>query len=409
MSPTSATTASTGCEQFQGSANGAVDLNAVDIGAAYLPQNQDPTLGTEQRAWRQRIHDRTCCGRSGTGQHQRAADGVLGRISFDPDVAQPALAEWSGVWHELHARPVVEGQHGGLVQQRLQHAADGTISIRADQAEYEKQNENLALQRHVIKSYAVWDLPNARALRAASGGTCSTTGRFQACSPPAPRTSRCAPQTNNQNNGRYDLTYTYQNNGTNANLTGSPDYAAKIVYVGDPGSGCSSNQYAQFNTAAVTGPTYGSVGLESGRFILGGCPDHTVDLAVARNIRLGGNRDLQFRLDVFNVFNTVDLSTIATGTSSTGARRIRRSSIRSTWRMARSIRRGSRRGTRDSAPPPARSRCGTCSCRFGSGSSVGLATCASTRRARATVARAFGPLVGWGPARRVGGANLDGL
>ena len=31
---------------FQGGANGAVDLNAVDIGAAYLPQNQDPTLGT---------------------------------------------------------------------------------------------------------------------------------------------------------------------------------------------------------------------------------------------------------------------------------------------------------------------------------------------------------------------------
>jgi len=28
-------------------------------------------------------------------------------------------------------------------------------------------------------------------------------------------------------------------------------------------------------------------------------------MAVARNIRLGGNRNLQFRLDVFNVFNTV--------------------------------------------------------------------------------------------------------
>src|SRR5206468_4453617 len=92
-------------------------------------------------------------------------------------------------------------------------------------------------------------------------------------------------------NGRYDITYTYQNNGTNTNLTGSPDYAAKIVYVGDPGSGCSGNQYAQFNTASVTGPQYRSVGMESGRVILGGCPDHTVDLAVARNIRLGGTRN----------------------------------------------------------------------------------------------------------------------
>src|SRR5262249_11847435 len=100
-------------------------------------------------------------------------------------------------------------------------------------------------------------------------------------------------------NGRYDITYSYQNNGTNTNLTGSPDYAAKIVYLGDPGSGCSSDQYKQFNTTAVTGPTYGSVGLESGRYLLGGCTDHTVDMAIARNVRLGSNRNLQFRLDVF--------------------------------------------------------------------------------------------------------------
>jgi hypothetical protein len=55
----------------------------------------------------------------------------------------------------------------------------------------------------------------------------------------------------------------------------------------------------------VTGPQYGSVGLESGRSILGGCPNKTVDLAIARNIRMGGNRSLQFRLDIFNAFNVV--------------------------------------------------------------------------------------------------------
>ena len=37
------------------------------------------------------------------------------------------------------------------------------------------------------------------------------------------------------NAAKYDLCYSYQNNGANVNLTGSPDYAAKIVYVGDPG------------------------------------------------------------------------------------------------------------------------------------------------------------------------------
>jgi len=47
------------------------------------------------------------------------------------------------------------------------------------------------------------------------------------------------------------------------------------------------------------------VGLESGRFLLGGCPDRTVDLALVRNVRLGGNRTFQVRLDVFNAVNTV--------------------------------------------------------------------------------------------------------
>ena len=102
----------------------------------------------------------------------------------------------------------------------------------------------------------------------------------------------------------YDLAYTYQNNGGAVNLTGSPDYNARIVYTGDPGSGCSSDQYKQFNTASVTGAQPGSVGLESGRTILRGCMDKTVDMALAKNIRLGGQRNLQFRMDVFNLFNT---------------------------------------------------------------------------------------------------------
>ena len=119
---------------------------------------------------------------------------------------------------------------------------------------------------------------------------------------------------NDQPGGRYDLTYNYENNGTNTNLTGSPDYAARIVFIGDPGSGCSNDQYRQFNTAAVTGPKYGSVGLESGRNILGGCPDKTVDLAIARHIRLGGNRTLQFRLDAFNVVQRRRSSTTVRGT-----------------------------------------------------------------------------------------------
>ena len=79
--------------------------------------------------------------------------------------------------------------------------------------------------------------------------------------------------------------YTYQNGGGNVNLTGSPNYAARILIIGDPGSGCSSDQYKQFTRRAFPGPLSGSMGLESGRNYMVGCPDHTLDLAIARNIR----------------------------------------------------------------------------------------------------------------------------
>jgi hypothetical protein len=105
--------------------------------------------------------------------------------------------------------------------------------------------------------------------------------------------------------GRYDVGYSYNSNGSNKNITGSPDYGARMIYTGDAGSGCSDNQYGQFNPSAVTAPTYtqNSLGLESGRGLLIGCADKTVDLSLARTIRLGGSRQLQFRVDAFNAFN----------------------------------------------------------------------------------------------------------
>jgi hypothetical protein len=295
---------------FQGGANGAVDLNAVDIGAAYLAQNQDPTLGPNAvpgasayttnllRAYR---------GFAAINEQQtRFWDEYHGLQMSVNRRYQNGVA--FGTNYNLGLS--LKGNTG--LQLRLQHAADGTMSVRSDQAQYEALNENLALQRHVIKSFAVWDLPNLHSGSSVArwllndwqiSGVLTAGSAFQ----PGAIQSNGAAQANRgpDANGRYDINYSYQNNGAAVNLTGSPDYLARILYVGDPGSGCSDNQYAQFNTAAVKGPGYGSTGLESGRFLLGGCPDHTVDLAIARNIKFGGNRSFQFRLDIFNAFNTV--------------------------------------------------------------------------------------------------------
>jgi hypothetical protein len=103
----------------------------------------------------------------------------------------------------------------------------------------------------------------------------------------------------------YDVTVQYQNNGANVNLTGSPDYAPRVVINGDTGSGCSGDRFNQFNTAAFSGPLPGSLGMESGRNYLTGCADHRVDLAIARSFNVGAGRLIQLRMEMYNALNAV--------------------------------------------------------------------------------------------------------
>src|SRR5262249_37802112 len=277
---------------FQGGTT--VNLNAADFGAAYLPRNQDPTLA----------------GSSTVPGATAYTTNLLRPYAGLSNVNQNTTDFWD-LYHSLQIAVNRRFRNGfafganytwGIsftgntgLQKRLQHTPDGRISVRADQAEYQRLNRNLNVRPHYLKANAIWALPNLRA----SGSNAARVvglalndwqiaGVLTAASGPV-----------------YDLSYSYKDNGGNVNLTGSPDYAAKIIFIGDPGSGCSSDPYRQFNTAAVTGPTYGSLGLESGRNILRGCPDKTVDLALMREIRVGGDRRLEFRLDVFNAFNTV--------------------------------------------------------------------------------------------------------
>jgi hypothetical protein len=274
---------------FQGGSS--VNLNAVDFGTAYLPEFQDPTATSAV-----------------PGQAALSAN-LLKPYQGLGTIAQQTTSFWDTYhsiqtsWNRRFRNGVQFGANYTLglslqgntgLQQRLQHAPDGSVSLRADQAEYEELNKNLDNRRRLLKVNAVWDMPDLRAENGVARSIGYIVNDWQLS---GILTAGSA--------AAYDLTYTYQNNGSNQNLTGSPDYAARIRYVGDPGSGCSDNQFAQFDVTSVTGPTYNSVGLESGRNLLRGCPDHTVDLAIARNIRLGGGRQFQIRLDAFNAFNTV--------------------------------------------------------------------------------------------------------
>ena len=139
--------------------------------------------------------------------------------------------------------------------------ADGTISVSSDNQAWYDLMQDLDNRRHTIVANAVWDMPDLSADGGAKRVAAAILNDWQLS---GVLTAGSA--------NHYDLSYSYQSNGSNVNLTGSPDYGARIVFNGDPGSGCSDNQYAQFNMNAVTGPSYYSNGMESGRNVLIGVP-----------------------------------------------------------------------------------------------------------------------------------------
>ena len=149
-------------------------------------------------------------------------------------------------------------------------------------------------RRHLLKANFLWDLPDLHSTNGAMKVVGLLVNDWQ-----------LSGILTAGSGARYDISYSYQNGGSSVNLTGSPSYPAMIRIVDDTGKGCSDNQYGQFNVAAFAGPQTGSLGLESGRNYMAGCPDHTLDLSIARNIRLGGARQIQLRLDAFNALNTV--------------------------------------------------------------------------------------------------------
>jgi hypothetical protein len=176
---------------------------------------------------------------------------------------------------------------------RLQHSPDGSFAFRPDQQEFDDVLGVNRPARHIMRGTFVWDLPDLRSSQSALRAVGLVVNDWQLSGIWSGSTG-----------SGYTVGFSYQSGGSNQNLTGSPDYPARIRVVGDPGSGCSGDVHRQFNVAAFQGPPVGSVGLDSGTGYVRGCFLSVLDLAIARNIRLGGGRNIQLRVDMFNAPNS---------------------------------------------------------------------------------------------------------
>ena len=280
----------------QGSQGGtqSTNLNMVDLGAAYLAANQDPSLAASTVPGATAYTSNLLRAYRGYGNINQFA-AVFYRTMHGIQVsAQRRFTKGFSAGLNWNWTLMDQGNYSAdySVTQRMQHNSDGSVSLRADQTTWEELMKEQGTPKHIFKSNFVWSTPNI-----ATGSTGAKVLSYLV------NDWQLSGVWSAQTGGGYSVGYSYNSNGGNVNLTGSPDYGSRVKIIGDTGSGCSSDQYAQFNYKAFAGPTYNSNGMESGRNYLWGCWQSIWDLSVAKNIRLGGKRSLQYRLEIYNILN----------------------------------------------------------------------------------------------------------
>jgi hypothetical protein len=348
-----------------------VDINAVDFGVAYSSAAQDTTV---------------------------AASATPGGSALSVDLLRPfkgfgAIQQnWGIGWNTYHSiqssfnRRFRNGFSLGLNYTlglsntgnagnpvRLDHSADGSYSIRADQAEQDELLKDLGLQRHIIKGNMVWDLPKmspgsgAQRILAAIVNDWQLSGILTA--------GTGAP---------YSVGFSYAGGavgnaagGTNAggtgnqNLTGSPSYAPRSSWPAIPGrvarainTRSSTPQRSRCRPCRRRTRVSGS---NRGRTICTAASTRPSTWPWRATSGSAAPAFVQFRIEAFNAFNTVIYNARNTTLqvtsplvlTPTNAQYVRRA----TW-----CRHGSRRRTPASEPPTAHRRCDRCRLRYGSSS-----------------------------------------
>ena len=263
------------------------NINTVDIGSAFLTVNQDPTKVSTVPGGAAVSNDlmRAYRGYAGISMRQFNAWRTFQslQMSVNRRFRDGMSFGFNDTWVLLdHAN----------TGSRIEHNPDGSFEFRDDQ---QKANEMLAYvipNKHIFKANFVWDLPDLHASGSAMKVVGLVINDWQLSGVWTGLTGTA-----------YNVGYTYSSGGGNVNITGSPDYGGRVRIVGDVGKGCSDDMYRQLNAAAFNGPLSGSDGLESPAGYLRGCFQSALDFTIARNIRMGGARNLQIRVDMFNAPN----------------------------------------------------------------------------------------------------------
>ena len=255
-----------------------MDINRVDFGTAFLPENQDRTLAASTTPGATAVVAdlmRAFRGYSSITQ----TIGLAGA-----DLSLDCSCRSSG-GSGTASRSASTTRSASTIARTRRRACsttpDGTVSIRCGPG----RGRRAARQQQPAGPHHEGELRLGSAGRARQFGAASrpsassrTTGSSPASGPPRPGSA-------------YAVGYSYQNGGGNVNLTGSPDYGGAHPDRRRPRQRLQRRRLPPVQRGGVPGAAGRRVGLESGNDYLKGCFQSALDLSLQRTISLGGGRD----------------------------------------------------------------------------------------------------------------------
>jgi hypothetical protein len=262
-----------------------LNVNAVPYGAAFLPQNQDPTNTT------------------GTLPGQRAlpADFLRPYAGYSNINLRlfDARADYNGLQTQIDRR-----FSNGLffnVNYTLSRARDtqdgngdfSRIDGRDREANYGPAGFD---RRHIFNFNWVYELPQSQSANVwlnhvVNNWQLSGGYRFESGVP-------------------YSVSWSVSGIG-NRNITGSDTEGSRPIITGDPGSGHTSDPYRMIPVVFLPAQV-GSIGLETPRNYLNRAPLNNLDLSLQKSFPILGRRALRLRLDAFNALNHTQFDVVGT-------------------------------------------------------------------------------------------------
>jgi hypothetical protein len=262
-----------------------INLNAVPYGAAFAPQNQDPTITSSLPGGASLPADflRPYRGYGNINLHEMKGEANYNALQLTLDRRFSRGLLFSTSYTLSKAQGTTNGGDGDFHR----------IDDKDKQVNYGPLNQD---RRHNFVLNFVYEVPGLSSRMGDSGFAKAALDNWQISG--IYRIISGAP---------YTPGFSISGIG-NQNLTGSFTEGSRIVVNGDAGSGNSGDEYKQLNTAAFAPPQPGSLGLESGRNWLTGPGVNNLDLSIQKSFALYGRSRLEFRADAFNALNHTQFS-----------------------------------------------------------------------------------------------------